>query len=296
MNSIRQNNCTLTSNFSKLYQWCDNSLRSFFMIFALNIMCQSILCVCEDATGNLPNVPRDIKILVLIICSDNLPVYPELQKIWRSYMHYDRNHVEAYFIKADPKLDVEYKVDNDVIWSKTDECLRPCITNKTLLSLEAMATRFSDFDYVLRTNLSSFYVFPRLLNFLRNCPKTNFYCAHCNVWSWLTFGSGSGYLLSMDMAELLLKNKNFFINNNSDYDDVVVGIFFRDRGIKLTCSKRVDFLSYSDWHSNSKFLADERVFQYRIKNEPQNRLQDDVYMHSQLLKYFYGAGKHNSQS
>ena len=226
MNSIRQNNCTLTSNFSKLYQWCDNSLRSFFMIFALNIMCQSILCVCEDATGNLPNVPRDIKILVLIICSDNLPVYPELQKIWRSYMHYDRNHVEAYFIKADPKLDVEYKIDNDVIWSKTDECLIPCITNKTLLSLEAMSSRFSDFDYVLRTNLSSFYVFPRLLNFLRTVLRLIFIApivmsglgSHLvleadifYLWIWLNYSLRTRIFLSTTIVIMTMWSSAFFL-------------------------------------------------------------------------------------
>ena len=51
---------------------------------------------------------RDTKVLVLIIASDNQPVYLELQKLWRSYMHQDRKHIEAY-VRETPEwvLDVQ---------------------------------------------------------------------------------------------------------------------------------------------------------------------------------------------
>ncbi|MCX6988703.1 MAG: hypothetical protein NTZ52_04285 [Chlamydiae bacterium] len=118
---------------------------------------------------------RNPKVLVLIIASDNFPgvdlvfPYPELKKIWRSYMHTNPN-IEAYFIQGDPNLSSPYEIQGDVIWSKTEENLRPGILNKTLLSIECMLPRINEFDYVLRTNLSSFYVFPRLLHFLQTLP------------------------------------------------------------------------------------------------------------------------------
>lgn len=46
----------------------------------------------------------------------------------------------------------------------------PGILNKTVKGLEFLQPCFSDFDYILRTNLSSFYVFPKLLNFLHQAP------------------------------------------------------------------------------------------------------------------------------
>lgn len=43
---------------------------------------------------------KPIKLLVLIISSDNRPIYLEFEKLWRSYMHLNPEHVEAYFLKA----------------------------------------------------------------------------------------------------------------------------------------------------------------------------------------------------
>jgi len=86
---------------------------------------------------------REMKVLVLIICSDQFPgttltfPYKEMQEVWRSYMHRDPEHVEAYFIRANPHLNSMYEIQGDVIWSKTEENVIPGILNKTsyLLSL-----------------------------------------------------------------------------------------------------------------------------------------------------------------
>ena len=83
----------------------------------------------------------NLKVLVLIIASDQVPIYRELQEVWRSYMHSDPQHIEAYFIKGDPNLPSLYEIKEDVIWSRTEEGWSPGIINKTVLSLEAMRDR-----------------------------------------------------------------------------------------------------------------------------------------------------------
>ena len=45
---------------------------------------------------------NDIRILVLVIASEDHPVYPQLQKIWKAYMHLDRKHIQSFFIKRGP--------------------------------------------------------------------------------------------------------------------------------------------------------------------------------------------------
>lgn len=223
---------------------------------------------------------RDIKILVLIISSHDLPVYNELQQLWRSYMHSDPEHVEAYFIEADPLLKENFLVTGDILWSKTVESTIPGILNKTILSLEACVPRLHEFDYVLRTNLSSFYVFDRLLNFLKNCTKERFYCGVC----FPDFVSGAGYLLSPDLVELLVKNMHIFLNNNSSYDDVLVGQFMMTNHVRLTPHKRMDFLNIKEWEIKKNHIPKD-IFQFRIKTN--NRPVHDPFIMSQLIQMFY---------
>jgi hypothetical protein len=134
-------------------------------VIGLTVLFKTTICSVDDVEEGQKN--RDnIKLLVLIIASEDLPVYVELQKIWRAYMHSFPANVDAYFIKGDPNLPTKYQFVDDVIWSQTVENLIPGLINKTVLSLEAMLPKLHQYDYVLRANLSSFFHFPRLLEFL----------------------------------------------------------------------------------------------------------------------------------
>jgi hypothetical protein len=230
----------------------------------------------------------NVKVLVLIIASDQLPVYVELQKIWKSYMHLDPEHVEAYFIRGNPKLPTPYQIQGDVIWSKTDEGWIPQsagIINKTVLSLEAMMPRLHEFDYVLRTNLSSFYVFPRLLQVLEKLPRKKCYFAsQTGVDSGI--GSGSGFILSPDLAEIIVKNKKVFLGHKKSPDDVMIGNFLKKQGYKLSPHRRIDFLTLDDWFNGRDSMPVD-MFHFRVKTEDHLRLRDDIFIQSELLEIFY---------
>lgn len=167
-------------------KWISRSMLFLFFFISMPTFCE-----------------RNLRVLVLIIASDQFPVYVELQKIWQSYIHSDPEHIETYFIRGDPNLPTSYEIKNDIIWSKTDEGWSPAsagIINKTVLSLEAMLPRLHEFDYILRTNLSSFYVFPRLLKFLETLPKKRCY-AGSNTGGDSPIASGCGFIISPDVAK-----------------------------------------------------------------------------------------------
>jgi hypothetical protein len=227
------------------------------------------------------------KILVLIIANDAPQYYVENQKVWRSFMHLDREHVEAYFIKAEPKLRGNYRIRGDVIWSKTEENFSPGILNKTILSMEAMLRRIDEFDYVLRTNLSSIYDFPKLLDFLRKLPAKNCYCG-INHYNW--FASGAGFILSPDLVKVLVQNKAHFWNNKQDNDDVIIGHFLRNRGVEIISAKRMDFPTLQRWRSHDKNFSD--YFHFRCKNDDYNlRLTEEITIQKELVKLLYGVGR-----
>ena len=190
-----------------------------------------------------------LKILVLIITADSLPVYVELQKIWKRYMHLDKEHFHAYFLKANPEQSKICEINDDVIWVKSPENLKPGLLNKTILAMEHMVKQIADFDfdYVLRTNLSSFYIFPRLLKFIETLPKHRCYCGCHIIQHGYSFCSGAGTLLSRDLVESMVRNKEQFIDHQI-IDDWVIGSFMANQEkVSIINASRMVFKTLEDW-------------------------------------------------
>lgn len=256
-------------------------LAPFFVCIFLFINCRAIERTFDD-----------IKVLVLIIASDDLPVYLKEQKIWRSYMHYNPKHIEAYFIKGNPHLSNNYEIKGDTIWSKTEESLNPGILNKTVSSLEAMLPRMHEFDYVVRTNLSSFYVFPQLLNFLKTLPRNKCYSGPCHyIWNdQFMFAGGYGFILSRDVAQLFVQEKKALLEQGKMLgvnDDVAIGAFLKNENIHLIAHNRTILSSIAEFNNYKDFFSDKK-FLFRLKNDVSKlRATDEVYIQKQMFKKFY---------
>jgi hypothetical protein len=233
------------------------------------------------------DIMREPKVLVLVMASDDLPVYLQEQKIWRSYMHLDREHFEVYFIKINAKLESDYEMSYDVIWSKAENNLSTGMVHRTLLSIEALMPRIEEFDYVLRTNLSSFYVFPRLLKFINTLPKNNCYCGFIGYGA-VPFVSGAGILFSRDLAKKMVsETESLLAKNPVNNEDIIIGKFFYDRHIGIIPAPRMDFLTLRDW-MNRKDSIPENIFHFRTKNrQPERRINDEIFIQSELVNMFY---------
>ena len=114
-----------------------------------------------------------MKVLCLII-ANALPhsvVYDGLHEEWLRYMNID-SEIKSYFITFDNKLESDYKIDNEksTILFKGNESYVPGIYEKTILAMKICLSlpEFSDVKYVIRTNISSFWIWDRLLAFLEN--------------------------------------------------------------------------------------------------------------------------------
>ncbi len=260
----------------------------------------AILSNSLQATTKEVPTAKDVKVLVLIIASDGVPAYLELQKIWKSYMHKDPDHFEVYFIRGNPDLPTSYEFRGDDLYVKTEENYQPGITNKTVLSLEALMPRMKEFDYVLRTNLSSFYVFPRLLEFVGSLPRQKCYCGYQQhiPKGWLpefgviNFISGAGILLSSDLAEMLVQHKQDFLQHSTELpDDVLFGYFFQNNHINSLPAPRMDFPTKELW-LQQKGNIPKTAFHFRAKNNYNKRAQEDafadeLFIDQELLKMFY---------
>jgi hypothetical protein len=238
-----------------------------------------LICIQTNCTNN-------IRLLVLVLASDGLPVYIAEQDLWRSYMHYNPDQVTSFFIKGNPNLPSRYSCDRDIIWSKTSEGHTPHsagIINKTVISLEALEQQLDNFDYIVRTNMSSFFIFPRMLEYLDTLPRENVYCGILGE----NYVSGAGIIISTDIAKLILRYKNELLNNTTFIDDVLIGKFMERHNISMTgYTGRVDIASLGEWHKVKNFIS-TKAFHFRLVNLFGRRNTDEVYVYKQLINMFY---------
>jgi len=211
------------------------------------------------------------KVLVIIISSDNLPHYQKEEEIWRMYMHKQKENVECYFIKSDPRLRGKVKIVDDVIYSKQTEGMIPGILRKTLFSFEALLPRIkSEFDFVFRTNLSSFIIFPHLLEYLKTIPQKNvfkgpIYRDESGKTNRFWVG-GFGMLFSSDVVEQVTKKSKEILEQKATHnDDVVLSEYLIDKmNIQPQTFPFAEVRNLNDYEAKKEQI-DEEIFLIRQK-------------------------------
>ena len=88
-------------------------------------------------------------------------------------MDYDTELVKCYFLENDINLQSDLYVSKNTIVSKYSENYIPGILLKSISGMNFCNTYYT-FDYMVRTNLSSVYHIPRLLNMLQDRSTTEF--------------------------------------------------------------------------------------------------------------------------
>lgn len=232
-----------------------------------------------------------MKIIVLIICSDTMPVYKSLQQLWGKYLN-SCPDITGYFIRG--HYSAQNKTpDNTLCFHDIPETYIPGILLKTMAAFKHIESQHS-YDFVVRTNLSSFYIFDRLLKFLRSIPEEEVYVGSPVNNGSFTYASGSGFILSRDLVRRVLQNETA-VRKIPGYDDEVIGYFLSSElGIKLTPMRLLafdDFLKYdsSDPKYQQKIeevFLDATLFQVRVKN-PHDRIHVDPRILEDLYQIFY---------
>jgi len=110
--------------------------------------------------------------LVILIIASHSETYHFFMNCWKAYMN-SFPDVKSFFLFSDENIDCDLLVTEDTITHKYVECNVPGITLKTTHGME-ICNKFFIYDYMLRTNLSSFYHIPRLLSYLDTQSKSTY--------------------------------------------------------------------------------------------------------------------------
>jgi hypothetical protein len=226
------------------------------------------------------------KVLILIIATDDTEYYQDMQKIWKLYMNSNPNHIEAYFLKADPNLPKTVERRGDTIWTKTSEVIIPGCMNKTIMAMKYLMPKMNEFDYVVRTNLSTFFIFPKLMALLENLPRKN--CYYGKALGVPSYASGAGIILSSDLVQLMVENMNELWDKHPIIDDILVSQFLAKYGIELIeYKKELYFSSLESWETQKNSIPEDTVY-FRTKNNFQHlRYTDEIRIQSEMLEKFY---------
>lgn len=219
------------------------------------------------------------KILILILASDNQTYYKEFQKQWERYMNkYD--DIDCYFYKCDPTIDVPIKVhNNNTILIKLDETFEN-IYIKTIKVFEYFYGKLDTYDYIYRTNLSSFIMIDRYIKYVSTLPNKNFCSAVIGYVNGIAFPSGSGFTITPDVAKRIVDLQHPLVI----MDDVTIGVCLEALNINITYCDRYDFYNYEKLD-----IIPNTIFHIRLKSEDRNI--DIKKMIHLVNEYYYSIDK-----
>jgi len=233
------------------------------------------------------------KVLVLVPLSNKYPSNQILNSIKKTWGN--DNVFETIFYTGGfnaNKLNVNYlelNISNDF----------KDFGKKTLLCFEEII-RYKDFDYVFRTNTSSYLNKIAFFEFITKQPYRNYYAGKIENFPNinLNFGSGAGYVLSRDLVELVVDNNKLW--NHDLNEDVALGKILYDLKVPLNPLERYDINSLKDLknidldHYHYRFRIDKigyprileliilKIINYKIQNKDKN-----IFFFNNLVIYVF---------
>jgi len=173
------------------------------------------------------------------------------------------------------------------------ESFQPGIVYKTLAGMKAVS-EYVDFQYLIRSNLSSFLNWESLDKFLNTLPLTNIYAGHLNGPINCGFCAGP-ITLSKDMVLHILEsatNRSGEIDWIKTADDVILGQIVN---WKLGEKNRIHI--EGGWFTDhtqiteelkDKLKSESSKIWFRVRNPDINRTEIDTFVHKYLLQACYG--------
>jgi len=210
-----------------------------------------------------------MKVLISVLSLNKEPYIGLEKTIRETWASESREDVEVIYYYGDSN---EIKLIGDRLFLDSSEGLMG-IGYKTLKMYEYVLENFT-FDYIFRTNSSSYVNIEKLLDFIENKPKEKFYSGVIGKYGGFNFASGSGYFISKDLVDLVVRERNKWDHNL--IDDVSLGKLMSENNVKIYRGNRVNLTTMD------KIIPEG--YHYRIKH-PLNRNNDIIMLKKIHNKY-----------
>jgi hypothetical protein len=144
-----------------------------------------------------------------------------------------------------------------------------------------------DFDYIVRTNSSSYIDKFKIKEFLKNKPNEKFISGIIGRHESVNFVSGACFFMSKDIVNFILENEKDIDLNI--IDDLSLGYFFQKHNIQITNKDVTRF-----WADKEHIIKTHKIsmeyFHYRIftgsNTERYNDIEIMKLIHEKKLGYY----------
>lgn len=234
-----------------------------------------------------------MKICILFIYSER-DYYNNMLKVQQRYVH-KHNNVDSFFVKFNNLQNEDIIINDDIISVKGEEFYLN-ILYKTIKSFELLLS--NNYDFFIRSNISTIIDIEKLICYLENIPRTNFYGGSTYKLQWLdppfgiidetyrglTFVKGTNIILSTDLVNNIVINKDKI--NYSIIDDVFISIYLHNnvpQGVTNLFKYKVSYTHTNI--DNYKEIQKKYIF---YRNRSNNRYNDVIIM-NHIVNLIYTA-------
>ena len=222
------------------------------------------------------------KFVFLIIDSDGEACYDINRQIIRSFMH-SFSDIKTLFVRFQPDQTDLIQLEGDTLFCRGTESFIPGVLQKTLIAMDYCLANLT-FDFLIRTNLSTFWDFKRLVELYTSLQRSNCVWALVGNYQGIRYPSGDGIVCSRDVIQTILDHKTEL--KLDTHDDVAFGILLNTLHIPFLDGKRCDYTE-DRTHAITRDTVHQEVTtgaycRYRVKGW--NRQYDN-----RIFQYLYNA-------
>ena len=172
--------------------------------------------------------------LILLVIANRSELYDKFVNIyWKKFIEYTNKlgQIKIFLLYGNDNIEPFNDIKENIIQYNEKDSLIPGILKKTLYAFEYINNNY-EFDYILRTNLSSFFIYDKLIKLIDTFSKTKFLSGPLGP-TFINlnnqeeydkkldyFVSGTAIILSKDLVSDIINKKNNL--NYSLFDDVAI--------------------------------------------------------------------------
>jgi len=233
-----------------------------------------------------------MKFLFLIIASRN-ELYDKIKEYWQKIIDKKHDNIDFYFLYNDTSIEQEYIISGNDIFFQEKETFIPGIFNKTIRAINVC--NYNNYDYIIRTNLTTFFYIPQLLRFLQNAEPSKIYAPFVKYSEryHYTFPVGLCIIIHKSNVDKLMANLSTIKMKYNDQfdsypDDVLFGIIFKDLNMAYDNAIQSSLIRSDEIYNivplqthilSNKFIFRNRDYCFYI--DEQGKQQNDIKKRSQ---------------
>lgn len=231
-----------------------------------------------------------IDLIILVIASVDELYNKIIDVYWKPLIKYiELNKIDIKIIFVYNKYSEFINLEEKYILCFDDEdVIVPGNLKKTIKAFTEINKKYR-YNYILRTNISTFFIVDKLLKFKKNLTPDKLYSGFLGQYNYngsdFQFVSGTGIWFSPDMIDIIINKENEF--NYDIIDDVSFGLFFKS--YKKEHFERYDIIydqqiNYINEILN--YIYNSNHFYVRIKHNS-DRINKDLLYFKILTDIFY---------